>query len=116
MKPNTRKLVVIAVVVVVLAGAGYAVWQWRPANTANYPDGTFWICRNPACNNEFVMSVRDYAAFQEKHYGEATICPKCGKQDTVAAKQCPNCKRLYPRGDRSPNAKCPHCKKPLGTT
>lgn len=101
----------VAVVVLVVLAVGYGAWKWRPANNENYPDGTFWICQNPACKNEFVMTVRDVAKFQETHYGQPVMCPKCKKQDTIGAERCENCKRLVSRAVRQ--SVCPYCKKSM---
>ncbi len=94
--------------VVVVVAAGYFMWNWRPANNADHPDGTFWICQNPQCNHEFVLSVKELGKFQETHYGQPVMCPKCKQQNTVGAERCPSCSKFISRAQRA--AVCPHCK------
>jgi hypothetical protein len=115
MTPRNEKLTSGAVAVVVIAAVLYGAWRWRPANNEDLPDGTFWICQNPDCKNEFGLTVRDFGKFQEKHYGELPPCPKCSKQITVGAYKCQNCKRLIEKAGRGGGLACPYCKKPISS-
>lgn len=109
MTNGTQKTIMGAAIVAAVAIAGYVVWNHRSANTEDNPDGTFWICQNPQCKNEFVMSERQLNAYFDKHYGERLACPKCGQKDVIRALRCPKCKRFYPmqKGDTA----CPFCDK-----
>jgi len=108
MKIQNEKIVMALVVVAVVAVAGAAAWMWRPANNDNFPDGTFWICKNPQCKGEFGLTMKQLSDHHVQHYGQPIPCPKCGKSDTIAAERCPNCKKYYPM-QRDVHA-CPFCK------
>jgi len=99
------------VVVLVVAGIAAVWWYWRPANNANFPDGTFWLCANPQCKAEIVLTMKQLGEHHEKHYGQPLLCPKCNKPDPLRADRCPDCKKLYPQ-QRNIAPLCPYCKKP----
>ena len=78
----------------------------RPANNANFPDGVWWICENPNCKNEFVLTTRQLSDYYKDHYGEALRCPKCGQATVVRAQKCHHCGFVFPaEGART----CPKC-------
>ncbi|MCY2953861.1 MAG: hypothetical protein NTU53_18100 [Planctomycetota bacterium] len=108
MTRSQEKIVMGSVVVLAVFAIGYGAWKWRPANNQNYPDGTFWVCQNPACKNEFVLTVKELGEFQDKHYGQPVMCPKCKQQNTIGAERCPSCKKFVSRAQRA--ATCPYCK------
>jgi hypothetical protein len=104
---NRQRIILLTAALLVVAAVALAAWRWRPANNDNFPDGTFWICRNPQCHAEFVLSMKQLGEHHRQHYGQPVPCPQCGKTDTTRAERCPNCKKFYPmQRDLLP---CPHC-------
>jgi hypothetical protein len=80
----SRNHVLILVIVGCLIAA--AAVFFRPGggtshgeNNANFPDGTFWICDNPQCGEQFTLTMKQLDEHHAKHYGEPLPCPKCGK-------------------------------------
>ena len=106
-----QKLVMALIVVVVVAGVAAAWWYWRPANNANFPDGTFWVCSNQQCKAELVLTMKQLGQHEEKHYGQPITCSKCGKE-MVRANRCPKCSKFYPQV-RNVEPVCPYCKAKL---
>jgi len=108
MNSQSTKLIVAALV---MAGAGVFFYRYltAPKNSGeNLSQGTHWICKNPDCNEEFSMPLYKVAKFSKM--GNGIPCPKCGKNNTVRAFQCPNCGGFYePVGHGDDPEKCPHC-------
>ena len=107
---DKKKAISIAAVVVVLACVGYFAWNWRPANNANAPDGTLWMCTKKDCKHEFHLTLRELSDHHEKNYGQPVPCPKCGDKKTVRGQKCVHCQKLIVM---TPDPRpCPFCKKP----
>ncbi len=111
MNSKQQRFLTAAIIVLVVIIAGVVIWKYRPANNANLPEGTFWVCSNPQCGNEFAWSVKQFSDFKEKNPGSPVLCPKCGKE-AVGADRCPFCKRCFPKGQRGDKV-CPHCGKTI---
>jgi rRNA maturation protein Nop10 len=92
--------------VVIIAGVVY--WFYRPANNANMPRGTWWICSNNSCKTEFSLSMSQLSDHHEKHYGQPVPCPKCGSA-AVKADKCPSCGKVFVM--QRDSTKCPACGK-----
>jgi hypothetical protein len=106
---NTQQRALIGTAIVLVLGiVGYVAWKWRPANSADRPEGILRICQNPQCRHEFSMTVKQDSDYAVKHYGEAVACPKCGQKKTILAERCPKCKRLYP-AQKGGAGGCPFC-------
>jgi rRNA maturation protein Nop10 len=107
-----QKQIVIGGGAVILLITGIVYWFWRPANNANMPNGTWWICTNNACKNEFSLTMSQLSDHHEKHYGQPVHCPKC---DSVAIKadKCPSCGKVFVM--QRNNNRCPACGKPTST-
>ena len=104
-KNLVKGIVVAAVVLVALVG-----WMlYSPANNANFPEGTNWLCLNPACNTSFNLSIKQLAQHNKQHVGEPIKCTKCGTQ-SVRAEKCQHCGKAFPM---QPNVqpRCPYCGK-----
>jgi len=110
MKLDKDKLVMAAVIAVVVGGISLGWYCYRPVNNADFPDGTFWLCSNPKCNAETVLTMKQLGDHHAKHYGQPIPCPKCGAE-LLRADRCPDCKKLYPQ-QRNIAPLCPYCKKP----
>ena len=95
--------------IVIVTGIVY--WFWRPANNENVPRGTWWICTNDSCKNEFSLSMAQFSEHHEKHYGQPVLCPKC-KSVAVKADKCPSCGKVFVMQRNSDI--CPACGKHTG--
>ncbi|MDB5321795.1 MAG: hypothetical protein JWN40_3426 [Phycisphaerales bacterium] len=108
-----RKLAIGAGAVLVLLLC-YSVWanlvRSNP-NSADVPDGTFWICKN---GHHFNLSLKQLSDHHHNHYGEPIPCPTCGDTKTIKAVRCAKCGEYYPmvRGDQGPCPKCGTVPKP----
>lgn len=86
-----------------------AVWvMWRPANNANFPEGTDWLCVDPACKTHFKMTMKQLGEHYKENYGKRPLCPKCSKE-SVRAEVCGHCGKVY-AASQGPNY-CPYCRK-----
>ena len=94
---------------VLVIGILFVAWKYHPANNADFPNGTWWICENPACKNEFSMTTTQISDWHVKHYGEPMPCPKCGEHHIIRAFKCQKCSTVFPaEGARV----CPKCGAP----
>ena len=106
MNKNLVKGIVIGGVVLVAV----LVWMlYSPANNANFPNGTEWVCQNPTCKNGFNLSINQLAQYNAEHRGEPIKCPKCGSP-AVRAEKCVNCGKYFPAAPGSDH-RCPFCGK-----
>ncbi|MDB5291035.1 MAG: hypothetical protein JWL69_2276 [Phycisphaerales bacterium] len=103
---NRDRLFLAAGAAVVIGVAIVVAGRWRPANNANFPNGTWWICQNPACKAEFSMSSKELGEWHAKHYGDPLPCPKCGQTNVIRAEKCEKCGRVYPAQGA---VACPNC-------
>ena len=110
MKLPRREVLVGAVVALVVAAAAWVLWNARPANNANFPDGLQYLCTSRACGHAFTLTMTQLSDHQKKHYGEPVKCTKCGAE-ARRADRCPSCAKVF-TVERNQSA-CPHCKKPL---
>jgi hypothetical protein len=93
--------------IVVAAVLGWTFYG-SSKNNANFPEGTLWVCMDPACRHEFAMSVKELGQYEKEHWGEPMKCQKCGKT-AFRADRCQHCGKAYPQQQRS--SICPHCRK-----
>ena len=78
----------------------------------NMPEGTFWICRNENCNNEFNMSLSKVRSLRNED--GLVPCPKCNEWRVSRGHVCDSCKRVYePVGHGGKPDNCPHCGEPI---
>ena len=106
MNKNLVKGIVVASVVVV-AVVGWMLYS--PANNANFPEGTDWVCMNPSCKTVFNLSVKELAEYNKDHVGEPVKCRKCNTQ-AVRADKCQHCGKAFPM-QPSVQSRCPFCGK-----
>jgi hypothetical protein len=98
-------------VIVVIVGAVLTVWAMRgQPNNANFPEGTDWLCLNPACKNHFKLTMHELGEHHRLHYGQPVPCPKCG-QRADRAEVCKSCGKVFQQMRGMTN--CPYCGKPL---
>lgn len=106
MNKNLVKGIIVAAVVVV-AIAGW--WLYSPANNANFPEGTEWLCESPSCKTAFNLSVKQLGEYSAKHPGDPIKCPKCNTR-AIRAEKCQHCGKHFPM-PRDAQHRCPHCGK-----
>ena len=106
MNKNVVKGIIIgsAVLVAVLAW-----WLYSPANNANFPDGTDWVCQSPTCKTGFTMTVKELAQYSKDRPGDPIKCPKCDTQ-AFRAEKCQHCGKYFPMVREGPH-RCPFCGK-----
>jgi hypothetical protein len=102
-----KQISTIAIVAVVVT-AGVIFWWYQPANNANVPGGTWWICKSESCKQEFSLSMAQLSDHHEKHYGQPVPCAKCGSA-SVKADKCPSCGKVFVM--QRDSTKCPACGK-----
>jgi predicted RNA-binding Zn-ribbon protein involved in translation (DUF1610 family) len=103
-----RKLGIGAGILVALVCA-YSVWAFllrSNPNSADVPDGTFWICTTKG--HHFNLSLKQLSDHHAKHYGEPVPCPTCGDTKTIRAYHCDKCGEYYPMTS-STQPPCPKC-------
>jgi endogenous inhibitor of DNA gyrase (YacG/DUF329 family) len=103
-----QKLIYGGIIVGVVAVA-IVIWaMWTPANNANFPQGTDWLCLNKSCANHFNLTIKQVSDHHKAHYGQPMKCPKCGNEAERAVK-CAHCAKVYMqmRGAST----CPFCRK-----
>ena len=82
-------LVVLVLVVAVILGV-MAIWKTvnpHGDNSADFPDGFFYVCQGQGCGEQFVLTVKELAQHHQKHWGEPVPCPKCGGTKTARAER-----------------------------
>ena len=111
MKPRQIITLVAALAVIAAAITGSMVWlRSEAAESADFPDGTFWLCSGAACGAEFVKSLDDLGAFYQQNPNADLPCPDCGRTQTLRAARCEACGRHFPRPARGESPiNCPHC-------
>jgi len=82
-------------------------------NSASFPDGTYWMCSDPACGHEFKLTIKELSEHHEAHYGDPVPCAKCDKP-AGRADLCKHCDKYF-RVQRD-SVTCPHCGKNVTET
>jgi len=105
MEENTKKIVMVVVIVACFALAGAIVYKTRSSGggiNAIPANSMIWIkCNNPSCGNEFQMSERDYLKFVKEKMvpGLQTVppmpCPKCSQESAYRAIKCEKCGKVF---------------------
>ncbi len=111
MKPRQIITLVAAVAVTAAAVTGTMVWfRSDSAVSADFPQGTFWLCSDAACGAEFVKSLDELGAFYQQNPNADLPCPDCGRTQTLRAARCTACSRHFPRPARGRSPiNCSHC-------
>lgn len=128
MDESKKKPIMIGAIVVCLAVAGLITWRTAssPSGIKTIPAGqkTWMVCRNPECQHNYEISLRDYYKQVEAAWNAATAsggeaglapppltCPKCSEASCHKAYKCPSCSVVFEvgsvRGDLED--RCPKC-------
>lgn len=110
MRLPRREVLVGAATALAVAVAAWTLWNWRPANNANFPDGVQYLCTSRNCAHAFTLTMSQLSDHQKKHYGEPVKCTRCGTE-ARRAERCPSCANVFIL-ERNQSA-CPKCGKPL---
>jgi hypothetical protein len=78
---DKKKLIVGGAVGVVVVFLGWMVLHRPPENSVDHPDGFHYVCRNPSCKNEFILTSAEFDDWVIHHPGQTIKCPKCGTDD-----------------------------------
>lgn len=124
MEDGKKKPVMIAVIVVCLAGAGlitYTRHSGGGGGVEDIPDDEMvWIkCNNPDCKAEYQTGKKAYHKYMQEHANPlarsapAMPCEKCSKNSVFIAEKCgnPDCGIVFFRNS-VPNDhadRCPEC-------
>ena len=123
MEDSKKKPIMIGVVVVCLVLAGIITYATRSGSgggldTIKRGQEMFWLkCRNPDCENEWQMDMKDYFMYMKEHQDPmsmappAHVCPKCGEESGYRAAKCEKCGLIFERNS-VPNDfadRCPEC-------
>ncbi|UCG16434.1 MAG: hypothetical protein JSV19_00030 [Phycisphaerales bacterium] len=113
---RTRQIILLCIALAALTVAGLLTVsnaRRTGAETEDYPDGIPWLCTNPDCGAEIVVTLDEMSDFFLENPDRNSLrCPKCGQYDTARAARCPDCKRLYPRqlARQAGRSVCPSCR------
>lgn len=126
MEDSKKKPIMIAVIVVCLAVAGWVALRGGGSDGGpdSIPEGDLqWVkCNNKACNAEYEMSKREYYKQLEANINPNPMatgptpvtCKECGEPSLFAAEKCanPDCGAIFIQGSAGPNDysdRCPKC-------
>ena len=111
MEDSKKKLIMVVVIVVCLAAAA-AITIRNTTGGRKGPDSlpadamTWMICRNPDCEANYQMSLRDFFTAIEEYHKQhpmtmatpGLICEKCGEESLYRAEKCPKCDLVFETG------------------
>ena len=129
MEERTKKLSMVGIIVVCLVAASTVTWSTLRGNRYGFdtiPDDRMtWLkCRNPACQYEYQVPVKEYyndrgdamrkmlrSDTTGMEFTPALTCPKCGQESVYEAVKCPNCELVFEKGSvpRDFEDRCPKC-------
>jgi hypothetical protein len=123
---ESKKPILIGVIVVCLVGAGGITWWTRGKKSQGInsipADDITWVkCRKPGCEAEYDMSTREYYSTLEARQKEnpamlmmpTLICRECNDESLYRAEKCAKCGLVFEVGwkrgdfeDRCPKEGC----------
>jgi len=123
MEDSKKKPIMIGVVVVCLALAGVITYVTHSGETGGIESlkrgkMTWLKCRNPGCEHEYQMDLKDYFIYMKEHQdpmsmaAPAIVCPECGEEGVYRSEKCEKCGLVFERST-VPNDfadRCPECK------
>jgi len=124
MEESKKKPIMIGVIVVCLAAACVITWIWSSGSPTGIdaidPKKMTWVkCRNPACEAEYQMPLKEYARQVEENMDyssgvlavPALVCKKCGEKSIFEAAKCPKCGLVFEKGWKRGDYedRCPVC-------
>jgi predicted RNA-binding Zn-ribbon protein involved in translation (DUF1610 family) len=124
MEESKKKPIMIGIIVVCLVLAGAITYitssgEEGGLDSIKRGEQMFWLkCRNPDCEHEFQMDMKDYFIYMKEHQDPmsmappAVVCPECGEESVYRAEKCEKCGLVFERNS-IPNDfadRCPECK------
>jgi len=122
MEESKKKPIMIGIIVTCLALAGvitYLTHFRNPGGLESLERGTMtWLkCRNPDCEYEYQMDLKDYFIYIRDHQdpmsmaAPAIVCPNCGEESVYRAEKCEKCGLVFERGSVPSDFadRCPKC-------
>jgi len=122
MEESKKKPIMIGVVVVCLALAGiitYVTNSGEGGGIESIKRGkpTWLKCRNPDCEHEYQMDLKDYFIYVRDHQepmslaAPALVCPNCGEKGVYKAEKCEKCGLVFETGSVPLDFadRCPEC-------
>lgn len=123
MEDSMKKPVMIGVIVVCLAVAGFITFARRGGGGGGIDsipasEMTWVKCSNPDCKAEYQMSKKELFKEQKKRFNPMArtappiTCKECGKESLYQAEKCPNCGAVFILGSIQGDFadRCPVCK------
>jgi hypothetical protein len=91
MDESKKKPIMIGVIVVCLTAAGIIAYTTSSGRSGGIPPDfatkMTWVkCRNPNCEHEYEITLKEYYEYLEKHsdpsmmMAPALVCTKCGEE------------------------------------
>lgn len=123
MEESKKKPVMIGVIIVCFAVAGAITYMTRSRepyeNPEDFENIMIWVkCRNPQCEAEYEISMKEQADFREQYQldnpgmpvAAAMICKQCKKESVYRAAKC-KCGLIFEIGLKSGDYedRCPKC-------
>lgn len=123
MEDSKKKPIMIGVVIGCLALAVVITYVTRSGESGGIESlkrgrMTWLKCRNPGCEHEYQMDLKDYFIYMQEHQdpmsmaAPAIVCPGCKEESIYRSEKCEKCGLVFERG-AVPNDfadRCPECK------
>ena len=123
MDSDTKRKIMIAVIVVCFGSAGAITYIYNRGDSgkmpADFASELMWVkCNNPACKIEYQVTRKEYYEYLKEHVVDPMVtpplvCKECGEESVYEAVKCgnPDCGKVFFKdsvegGD--PDT-CPHC-------
>jgi predicted RNA-binding Zn-ribbon protein involved in translation (DUF1610 family) len=122
MEESKKKAIMIAVIVVCLTLAGAITYITKTGSSGTVESlkrgQLTWLkCRNPDCEHEYQMDLKDYFIYVRDHQepmslvAPAIVCPNCGEKGVYKAGKCEKCGLVFETGSVPLDFedRCPEC-------
>jgi len=122
MEEGTKKPIMIGIIVVCVAVAGFIFYRTRPHAPRipeEFKNEMIWVkCANPDCGEcyqvnkyDFYKENEDYCIEHNTQIAPPPVCRKCGKRSIYEAVKCPKCGEVFIKGWKRGDYedRCPKC-------